>query len=123
MAERQGMESSVERALAHRCRKVPAKRYNPYGSQPAIFWSETHEREERAMGRANTIFEQVPIDIVRKIAIRDAGHWITDLASCAICGRAVELECCKTDEHGEAVHEKCYAARMAPGMNGKRGHH
>jgi hypothetical protein len=29
---------------------------------------------------------------------------------CLICGRTVDLKICKTDEHGNAVHEGCYAA-------------
>jgi hypothetical protein len=33
--------------------------------------------------------------------------------TCWICGHAVSLETCKTDEHGEAVHEECYVARLA----------
>lgn len=35
---------------------------------------------------------------------------------CWICGRFVSLETCKTDEHGKAVHEECYAAKMALAM-------
>lgn len=31
---------------------------------------------------------------------------------CWICGQEVLLEKCKTDEHGSAVHESCYVARM-----------
>jgi len=31
---------------------------------------------------------------------------------CWICGRAVSLQNCKTDEHGHIVHSECYAARM-----------
>lgn len=31
---------------------------------------------------------------------------------CWICGRAVPLENCKTEEHGSVVHEECYAARL-----------
>jgi len=30
---------------------------------------------------------------------------------CWICGKEVELENCKTDEHGSAVHKVCYVAR------------
>lgn len=30
---------------------------------------------------------------------------------CSICTRQVHLERCKTDEHGKAVHENCYARR------------
>ena len=32
---------------------------------------------------------------------------------CWICGRAVRLDTCKTDEHGCAVHERCYLAKIA----------
>ncbi len=32
---------------------------------------------------------------------------------CWICGKSVSLECCKTDEHGNAVHEKCQVVRLA----------
>lgn len=32
---------------------------------------------------------------------------------CWICGRVVSLESCKTDEHGNAVHEACYVARVS----------
>jgi hypothetical protein len=30
---------------------------------------------------------------------------------CWICGQEVQLQSCKTDEHGSAVHESCYIAR------------
>ena len=33
--------------------------------------------------------------------------------TCWICGRAVCLETCKTDEAGCAVHEECYVAKIA----------
>ena len=33
-------------------------------------------------------------------------------ASCWICNRDVPLQSCKVDEHGRAVHEECYVARM-----------
>jgi hypothetical protein len=29
---------------------------------------------------------------------------------CSICGKVVELEISKVDEHGRAVHGQCYAA-------------
>jgi hypothetical protein len=32
---------------------------------------------------------------------------------CWICGKAVDLETSKADEHGNAVHGRCYAAKMA----------
>jgi hypothetical protein len=31
---------------------------------------------------------------------------------CWICGKTVELEDCKIDEHGLAVHEDCYVAKI-----------
>ena len=32
---------------------------------------------------------------------------------CWVCGKAVDLKHCKTDEHGSIVHEPCYAAKIA----------
>jgi len=32
---------------------------------------------------------------------------------CWICGNRVSLERCKIDEHGRAVHEDCYVAKIA----------
>lgn len=32
---------------------------------------------------------------------------------CWICGKNVDLNSCKIDEYGEAVHEACYVARIA----------
>ena len=32
---------------------------------------------------------------------------------CWICDKRVDLATCKTDEHGEAVHEACYKAMLA----------
>jgi len=40
---------------------------------------------------------------------------------CWICGRAVVLENCQTDERGFAVHEACYLARLALDNEAKRG--
>ena len=31
---------------------------------------------------------------------------------CGICGEHVSLNNCKTDEHGQAVHEGCYVMKM-----------
>ncbi len=36
--------------------------------------------------------------------------------ACWICGGAVSLESCKTDENGHPVHEECYVARVKLGM-------
>lgn len=35
------------------------------------------------------------------------------LPLCDVCGRAVSLEYCKTDERGDAVHEECYLRKLA----------
>ena len=32
---------------------------------------------------------------------------------CWICAKNVDLNSCKIDEYGEAVHEACYVARIA----------
>jgi hypothetical protein len=31
---------------------------------------------------------------------------------CSTCGDVVALEVCKIDEHGRAVHEECYLAKI-----------
>jgi hypothetical protein len=59
-----------------------------------------------------TSFEQVPIELVKRIAAQPLSLTATGLASCAVCGEPVELERCKTDEHGRAVHQRCYVARL-----------
>ena len=33
--------------------------------------------------------------------------------TCWICGKPVEVESCKIDEHGQAMHEDCYIAKLA----------
>lgn len=39
---------------------------------------------------------------------------------CLICGREVSLKDCKTDEHGRAVHEDCYAQQLK--LDGRSSH-
>jgi hypothetical protein len=39
----------------------------------------------------------------------DASVWVP---TCALCNSPVELETCKIDERGSAVHEECYVRRM-----------
>jgi hypothetical protein len=34
------------------------------------------------------------------------------VATCALCNSPVELETCKTDERGKAVHEECYVRKL-----------
>ena len=40
---------------------------------------------------------------------------------CWICGKNVDLNTCKIDEYGEAVHQPCYAARLALESNTRKG--
>jgi hypothetical protein len=37
---------------------------------------------------------------------------------CSICGQPVSLQGCKIDEHGNAVHETCYAAQLSSATDG-----
>lgn len=37
---------------------------------------------------------------------------------CPICRKPVRLEDCKTDEDGQAVHERCYASRVCAKQTG-----
>jgi hypothetical protein len=60
-----------------------------------------------------TSFQQVPVELVRRIAARQLSPAANGLVSCVVCGDTVELEYCKTDEHGQAIHQKCYIARLA----------
>ena len=32
---------------------------------------------------------------------------------CWMCGQALDLKTCKTDEHGMTVHENCYVLKVA----------
>lgn len=78
------------------------------------------------MAKAKTFFEQVPLALVLQIAARQDGHGPSAPVLCGICGAPVELECCKINEFGQAVHGKCYVTRIAgpsqskvlPTMNG-----
>jgi hypothetical protein len=40
--------------------------------------------------------------------------------TCWICGMAVSLEDCKSDEQGMAVHEDCYVRKTASKTNAAR---
>ena len=64
------------------------------------------------MGKRNTYFEQVPIAEAKQVARAEAELSSVRMIPCAICGLRVELEHCKIDEHGDAVHDKCYLASM-----------
>ena len=38
---------------------------------------------------------------------------ISSIHLCWLCGKNVDLNSCKIDEYGKAVHEACYAVRLA----------
>jgi hypothetical protein len=59
------------------------------------------------MNGLKTSFDQVPIEIARRASMARNG-----LAFCAVCGNSMALEDCKTDERGQAVHQKCYFTRL-----------
>jgi hypothetical protein len=63
--------------------------------------------------RTTTHFEQVPLSVVKKIAREKALSSASNLVACVICGAPVELEHCKINENGRAVHEKCYVEKLA----------
>ena len=67
------------------------------------------------MQKAKTYFDQVPLSVAKDVAIReDAGLSNPRVVLCVICGAPIELEQCKIDEKGEAVHDKCYLAKVKP---------
>jgi hypothetical protein len=41
-----------------------------------------------------------------------AAHPVSPYPLCPICNQSVDLETCKTDHNGEAVHEDCYFFRV-----------
>lgn len=59
--------------------------------------------------KATTHFEQVPVELVKRIAQLDNSPLP---AFCAICEDEVALEQCKIDEAGNPVHESCYVGRL-----------
>jgi len=72
------------------------------------------------MEKRKTYFEQVPLAQVKKTAhLKDDVVLRACPVSCAICGEPVKLEPCKIDEDGEAVHDKCYLAKLAKAPNTK----
>lgn len=61
------------------------------------------------MVKAKTYFEQIPLEVVKKVAKEDKSNAIL----CAICVQPVDLKKCKIDEDGDAVHEDCYVTRLS----------
>ena len=73
------------------------------------------------MNVVKTSFEQVPVEFALKVAEREMMAATAMPTSCAVCGNPVDLENCKTDERGKAVHQKCYVARIIKKAKAKAG--
>jgi hypothetical protein len=56
-----------------------------------------------------THFEQIPVDLVKRIVAIESG---VGAAPCTICGDEVLFEDSKTDERGRPVHEDCYVTNL-----------
>jgi len=86
------------------------------------------------MQKAKTYFEQVPIEVVKKIVEASGGLVVTIPANklnhhrspslrkkrkavseirCSICKKPIPIEAAKTDETGQPVHERCYLLKIA----------
>ena len=63
-------------------------------------------------------FETVPLSVARKIALQEHLLSHPHAQRCEICEQFVELETCKIDELGRAVHNDCYVGKLAGGSNG-----
>jgi hypothetical protein len=64
------------------------------------------------MAKTKTHYEQVPVTLAKEIIARQLEAPRAFLVTCGICGTPVELEDCKIDERGDAVHEKCYVSGL-----------
>jgi len=63
------------------------------------------------MRRPRTHFEQVPLAVAKKVAIQE--KYSPQSVPCVICRKPVNLEVCKIDHDGAAVHEKCYVDALS----------
>ena len=43
--------------------------------------------------------------------------------TCALCNSPVQLETCKTDERGSAVHDECYFRKIRSTQSAPHFHH
>jgi len=64
------------------------------------------------MAKGKTRFEQIPVEVVMQVAGRNTDSFSVPHIACAICGETVDLIRCKTDEHGQAVHDACYVEKV-----------
>ncbi len=64
------------------------------------------------MSASNLKFEQVPVELAKKVARREKMSSVSGESVCSICGKAVKLEQCKIDENGNPVHDHCYVKKV-----------
>jgi len=57
-------------------------------------------------------FEVVPLEVAKRVAAQEQRLPSSATLRCVVCGNPVELEECKTDEDGDAVHAACYVAKI-----------
>ncbi len=67
------------------------------------------------MSASNLKFEEVPVEVARKVAQREKMISVSRESECSICGKAVKLEQCKVDENGNPVHDHCYVRKVRAG--------
>jgi hypothetical protein len=65
-------------------------------------------RRNGKMDDANLSFELIPLEMAKRVAEQEGSSGAIGFVSCVVCGKPVDLGHCKTDEHGKAVHERCY---------------
>ena len=66
------------------------------------------------------LFDQVPVELAKKIAVEEWNATHKNSLPCVVCGKLVEIDRCKTDENGKAVHEQCYLRRTAGAKGARR---
>jgi hypothetical protein len=76
---------------------------------------------ETKMYAVNLTFEQVPVEMAKRAAAQQWKSAGAGFVRCVVCAQPVELEHCKTDENGKAVHEKCYLKKTAAKVMKRRG--
>jgi hypothetical protein len=65
-------------------------------------------------------FEQVPLAVARRVGLERIRLSQPGTIRCEICAKIVELETCKIDENGRAVHGDCYVLKLAKGSEPAR---
>jgi len=64
------------------------------------------------MKKAKMNFEQVSLDVVKNLVAGRFDSTASGSLTCRICGNPLQLEDCKADEMGRAVHGPCYLSTL-----------